>query len=406
MVFSIKMSIKNILYITPSDIDDLLKKNVLELVKQRDEDGFFNNVLSLIPIAKNNKKINVSSHIKIIQYGWKSKFNFLNKLKITKIFGTLLILFKLAFIFPFQIKKEKISIIRATDPYYMGLIALYYSKIFKVPFVVSIHSNYDLGEKLKGQTFNILGSRQLAKKLELFIYQKANLILPIREFLKPKTKIEQNKIKIFPHGISFADFDKTKFIDIKNRFNIEENKKIISFVGRVSKENYIFDVIKIAKELQKIRSDFIFLIVGDGVERKNMQNQIVESQLQNLCLDIGFQNREVVNNVRKQSFISFSLMGGFSLIEACAGARPVISYNVEWHYELVKNNKTGFLIKENNISEVVEKIDFLIKNPEIANSIGKNARELAFNRHEIKNTVKIKQNIYKELLIEYYGKER
>jgi len=45
-------------------------------------------------------------------------------------------------------------------------------------------------------------------------------------------------------------------------------------------------------------------------------------------------------------------MGGFSLIEAYAAGRPVVSYDVEWHSELVKNNETGFLIPESMVFNI------------------------------------------------------
>ena len=75
-------------------------------------------------------------------------------------------------------------------------------------------------------------------------------------------------------------------------------------------------------------------------------------------------------------------MAGFSLIEACAASRPVIAYDVEWHSELVINNKTGYLIEENDINEVVNKINYLLENKETADELGKNAREKAF--HDIR----------------------
>jgi len=48
----------------------------------------------------------------------------------------------------------------------------------------------------------------------------------------------------------------------------------------------------------------------------------------------------------------FVLWGGFSLIEAGAAGNPMIAYDVEWHYELVENHVTGFLVTENNIDMI------------------------------------------------------
>lgn len=392
---------RNILYIVPSDFDSLKKKGVTDMIKERDEGGFFDKVITLHPFTRNNKEINLSDNNKIIEYGWRTGIDFLDKFFITKILGTMRILFKLAFIFPFVIKKEKIDIIRATDPYYMGLLGLYYSKIFKIPFVVSVHSDYDLGDKLGGQTFKIFGSRRLAKKLEKFIYKNSSKIFPISVYLKEKIinehKIDQSKIEIFYHGISFKKFDETKYISIREKFNIK-SKYIIGYVARLSKEKKCLDVLYICKKLTEYRKDFMFLVAGNGSEYKYMKEYIKKYNLENYIMLIGFQNKNIIYNMRKQSFINLCLLDGFSLIEACAGARPIIAYDIEWHYELVKNNETGFLVNVGDIDAVVEKINFLMNNPYIADKLGENARKLAFKRHNIDNIIKIRQNLYKKLI--------
>ena len=278
---------------------------------------------------------------------------------------------------------------------------MYYSKIFKVPLVVSIHADYDLGNKLGGQTFKIFGSRRLAKKLEKFIYKNSSKILPISEYLKKKIiteyKIDPTRIEIFYHGISFKEFDKIEYINIREKFNIK-SKHIIGYVARLSKEKNCLDVLYICEKLTKYRKDFMFLVAGNGSEYKYMKEYIKKHNLENYIMLIGFQNKNIIYNIRKQSFINLCLLDGFSLIEACAGARPVIAYDIEWHYELVKNNETGFLIEENNIDEVVKKIIYLLDNPSIAEKLGKNARELALKRHDMNNVIKIKQNIYEGVL--------
>jgi hypothetical protein len=63
--------------------------------------------------------------------------------------------------------------------------------------------------------------------------------------------------------------------------------------------------------------------------------EIQSKNLQKLIRIIGFQSRDFVISLRKESALALCLMGGFSLIEACAAARPVIAYAVEWHLELV-----------------------------------------------------------------------
>ncbi|QOP45836.1 glycosyltransferase family 4 protein [Sulfurimonas paralvinellae] len=392
---------RNILYIVPSDYDSLKQKGVIDLILQRDEGGFFNKVFTLHPFTKNNKVIKLKENNIIFEYGWKSSLDFLNKFRITKIFRTLIILLKLIFIFPFIIKKEKISIIRATDPYYMGLIALYYSKLLKIPFIVSVHSDYDKGAELGGQTFKVLGSRKIAKQIEKFVYKKADLILPISNYLKRKIidqyEIDENNIDVFYHGVSFENFDNTKFLNIKEIFNIDK-PYILGYIARLSKEKQCLDILYITKELVKMRNDFCILVAGNGPEYNYMNSFIKKNNLENNIKLIGFQSKNIVFTIKKQSNINICLLDGFSLIEACASGKPVIAYDTEWHSELIKDNTSGLLVKENDIKEMVNKIDYLLNNEKLSHKLGKYARELAFQNHSLKNSVKNKQNIYHKIL--------
>lgn len=392
----------DILIIAPNDFEALEKKSVLYQYENYKEGKFFTRVISFFPFGRKNLITNIDTDKFFFQYGWRSRFEFFNKFKIMKFIGILIIVFKIFFAFPLIIRKYDIKVIRATDPYLMGLIGLFYSKLLNIPFVVSIHSDYDKGEELGGQTFTLFGSRSIPKKIEKFVYMHCDLILPIRDYLKQKIIqeyfINENKIELFPHGIDSREFDDMEYINIYEKYDIDRAIKIISFIGRLSSENYVDDVITIAKELLKKRKDFVLLILGDGKEYQNMQNVIKQESIDNFVRLVGFEGKNVVVNTRKQSFISLTLMGGFSLIEACIGARPVISYDIEWHYELVKNNETGYLIEENNVTLVVEKILFLFNNPDIANQFGSNARNLALENNNIKNTMIKKQQIFEKIL--------
>ena len=140
--------------------------------------------MTLHPLARTNKTVNISKRNRIIQFGWRSGISVLDKFTLIKFFGIILILIRIIFL-PIFLAQKSIDIIRANDPYYMGLIAYYFSKILRKPFVISIHSDYDKRYKLDGPrgSFTILGSRRVAKSLERFILKKSNYILPIRSYM-------------------------------------------------------------------------------------------------------------------------------------------------------------------------------------------------------------------------------
>ena len=300
------------------------------------------------------------------------------------------------------VKKKSIKVVRAFDPFERGLMAWALSRITRIPCCVSLHADYEKRESLQGGVIpRILGSKAFASRVEQFVYHHVDLILPIRESLAEKVKAKggtTRKIRIFPHGVDLSAFsflNSLEWLSGKERLS---GRKIISIVCRLEKENYTTDVLSVAEILSKRREDNIFLIAGDGRQMESMKAQIILRGLAERVLLLGFIPMEQVVSLRQNSFLSLCLMGGFSLIEACAAGRPVISYDVEWHSELVHNNETGFLIPEGDVAEVVGRIEYLLDHPCIADEMGEKARSLAWKHHSRKVTTHVKEAIYGELL--------
>jgi glycosyltransferase involved in cell wall biosynthesis len=241
------------------------------------------------------------------------------------------------------------------------------SRITGIPCCVSLHADYEKRESLQGGVIpSILGSKAFAARVEQFVYHHVDLILPIRESLAEKVKTKggtTSKIRIFPHGVDLSAFSFVNSLEWLSGKERLSDRKIISIVCRLEKENYTTDVLSVAEILSKRREDNIFLIAGDGSQMESMKAQIILRGLAERVLLLGFIPMEQVVSLRQNSFLSLCLMGGFSLIEACAAGRPVISYDVEWHSELVHNNETGFLIPEGDVAEVVGRIEYLLDHP-------------------------------------------
>jgi glycosyltransferase involved in cell wall biosynthesis len=387
----------SILFIVPSDYGSLLEKGVASMILERDEGGFFKRVFTVHPYATKTQNVNLNETHQLIEFGPEYPFSFLNFRGgglLNYFLKPIPIIRKVSQL----VKEEHISLIRATDPYWCGFYAWAASRVTGIPFCISIHADYDKCYGLKRREGGI---PYLFKVIERFVLPRAHLILPIREHLIKKIidrGVDRKRIRVIPHGIAISAFMCTDVEDIKNDLGIPLNKKLFSFVGRLAKENYVYDLIELAKRLSKTRNNFFLLLVGDGPERERLKKLVKEYNLSSIVKFTGFLPREKVASIRRQSFLALCLMGGLSLIEACAAGCPPISYDVEWHYELVKNGETGFLVKENNLHALTEAAKYLLDHPRQAKEMGEKARQLAMIHHRIAYTSEIKINCYKELL--------
>ncbi|MFX0196180.1 MAG: glycosyltransferase family 4 protein [Candidatus Hodarchaeota archaeon] len=310
----------------------------------------------------------------------------------------------LALVLVWTIWQRNIVLLHARDPYFCGLLAWLTARLTNRQFCVSIHADYDQRYKLDGPRGapTILGSRRMAKQLERFVLSHTDMIMPIREHLAKQAVIngaDPARVRIIPHGVDFSAFSRPPQGDIRAKLSIPQKKSILSFAGRLSKENYVDDIVALIKGLAASRNDFVVVMAGNGPEGRRLKFEREEDLIlrEHLLLP-GFLPHEEVIDLRKGSNVNICLMGGFSLIEACASKRPVVTYDVEWHYELIKNRETGFLVPEGNLRELQKVVEYLLDNEDEANRMGEAARRLAIESHSLDKAAAIKRMCYEELL--------
>lgn len=367
------------------------------MILERDEQGFFETVITAHPLARQDRTIHLNDRHRIYEFSlgncfYPSGWNWLLlPLLPFKVFS---MIFRLLAV----IRAEKIQVIRATDPYLMGLIAWMLGGLARIPFCVSIHIDYEKSFILNPQRGVKKILRKYSRWAPEFVFKRADLVMPIRTNYKlqiPKS-IKDEKIKVIPHGIPF-DFQVHE--DLRKKWKIPADKKIISFVGRLSQENFIVDMLSMVERLSVLRDDFLLVIMGGGEMEAEMKLWLARRPtIAHHILMLGFQPNAMGRSLRHISQLNLCLFGGFSLLEACAAARPIVAYDVDWHDELVKNHMTGFLVKEHDVNGVVAAVQYLLDHPEEATQMGERARDLAREYHDVLKTTKIKQDCYQRLL--------
>lgn len=298
--------------------------------------------------------------------------------------------------------KNPIDLVHSRSPYHLGLIGLVVAKALGVPLCVSIHADYDKREKLQpGIIPRTLGSIGLTRKIQGVLYRHATRVLPIRESLVPgilETGCDPEKIRVFPHGVELGKPVASSCPDVRERYGLSKEARIVSFAGRLELENYSGQLMDICLKLIEARPDIHAVICGDGSQREAMLAAAQAAGVSGRMIFPGFVANEMVRAIRGQSSVNLALMGGFSLIEACASGRPVVAYDVEWHYELVRSGETGFLAPEGEVESIVEFALGVLDDETLARKVGEAARQLAHDKHDLGLVCKRKSEIYREIL--------
>jgi glycosyltransferase involved in cell wall biosynthesis len=300
------------------------------------------------------------------------------------------------------VRENRLDLLHANSPYLQGLVALLLAKMTRRPWVTSIHADYDKSRALQpDMAIRVFGSVRLAECCRQVVYRHAPLLLPIREYLRLsliQVGADPDRLRVFPHGINLDAYLETATSDVLSQLGVNGQDHIISSVARMELENYCDDLLAIALAVVAAHPTAIVVLAGDGSQLPRLRAEVERNGVSARVHLPGAIPHGLVPALRQQSTVSLCLMGGFSLIEACAAASPVIAYDVEWHSELVVDGVTGYLVAEGATEEVAGRILDLLAAPEAAREMGLRARQRAIARHSMTETNRVKVSIYKEAM--------
>lgn len=178
----------------------------------------------------------------------------------------------------------------------------------------------------------------------------------------------------------------------------------IIFTARMVEDKGTLVLIDAAKKLEsEYKGKVQFLLCG-GLDSN--PNGITKEVLESLCDDeyiqwLGYRN-DVLDLLKQSHIMAFPswYREGLpkSVIEAEAIGRPVVTTNSVGCRDTVVDGKNGYMIPIKNSDALAMALKKLIDNPELRQTMGKNAREFAVSKFDINDVVKVHMDAYDNIL--------
>lgn len=206
----------------------------------------------------------------------------------------------------------------------IGYYYLKYAKVFGIKVRI-LHSHSSMSsDKLISKFRNFIISPFSIKNATNFV--ACSNIAGKYLFKNKKFELIENAMDVTKY--TYSELNKEFVL---NKYPTLQNKKIIGFVGRLSRQKNPFFMIKIAQKLIKKNIKFIFLVVGTGVLEKKIKEEINKYNLNEYFMLLGEVNDASIFYSCMNCFILPSLYEGLPLvaIEAqLSGIPSILSKNI------------------------------------------------------------------------------
>jgi glycosyltransferase involved in cell wall biosynthesis len=216
-------------------------------------------------------------------------------------------------------------------------------------------------------------------------------------YIKSQNIFDEKKIMYLPDPVY-------QIREITNQKNelveeyIDKNKKYIISIGRLTKQKNFSLLIKAFYEIKKINDQFKLIIIGEGEDKKYLELLILNLNLQNDIMFLGFK-KNVFKYIKLSNLVlSTSLWEdpGFFLIESGILNKPIISSDCpNGPSELLSYGLGGYLFKNNQLNSLIETFKKFIFESEIEINDKIYLSKIKFRQFSIFNHYKILKNIIK-----------
>lgn len=195
-------------------------------------------------------------------------------------------------------------------------------------------------------------------------------------------------------GTDIDRFDPAKFSrdDLLCKYGVPNNKKIITFLARLSEEKRPNLFVKIASRLLKERDDLFFLIVGDGGLYNSVSKEIKRCGISSSVKMLGPTNIPEEIYAISDLTVNCSRLEGLALtsFESLAMGVPVVSTDVGGQTELI-DDKVGYVVHyglSNELDEYVKGCCYVLDNLEKLSSASRKRVKEKFTYDSMINNIK------------------
>ncbi len=290
------------------------------------------------------------------------------------------------------IREYEVDILHTRD--YKTCVVGYLVSLFnpRVKLLFTAHLWQDLDSlKMKFYTWlNLLALRR---------YDKIIAVSNALERFMVERGIPAEKITVIHNAIDVDAWDREKVTStIRDEFKIPVASKVVGVVGRLRYEKDLPTTLKVAEQVIRARPDTYFLIVGDGPDRVELEQQVQQMGLADNVLFLGFRKDTINVYAALDVFASTARIEGTpnTALEAMAMGVPVVYTEVGGVGELIQDGHDGLLFQVGDADGIAQAILSLLNDEDKARQFRERGRQTVCAKFSFTSRLQAVEAVYED----------
>jgi phosphatidylinositol alpha-1,6-mannosyltransferase len=307
----------------------------------------------------------------------------------------------LIWLLPF-LATRRASIVTATNPYLQGLNAALASRLLGIPYAVIITRDYDWDWAVLGkQAFrSVYPTRRLERALGRLVLRHASLVLADRQYYR-RFAVRNGAVarravatRVLADGAYSAARGS---LDVRRRYGLAAGP-LLSYVGRLDADKFALDLVECLGLVQRRVPEVVLVCAGSGALMGQMQQRAAELGVADHLRLLGPVDLADLPSLVASSDVFVAPHMGYTLVEAGLTGVPIVSYDYDFHAEIIEDGETGYLVPLRDVTALASRVCELLSDPVAARAMGARLRTQLLRDHSLEAIVPLYRHAYDQVL--------
>lgn len=297
-------------------------------------------------------------------------------------------------------------IMGTTPPIFQAVSAWFVAFLRRKPFLLEVRDLWPEFIVSMGEFRNPV-LIQMARWLERFLYARATHILvnspAYGQYIEQKG-VSKEKVSFIPYGTDIDMFSPgVDGSEIRNRYGINDNF-VILYSGALGQANDIYTIIRAAQRLNS-QPVIKFILFGDGKERKKLEAEVKNSNLENIIFAGALPKKEMpavlaaadVCLAILQDIPMFRTTYPNKVFDYMAAGKATVLVIDGVIRDLVEASEGGVFVKPGDDEQLAQVLSDLASDHDRVVSLGQHAREYLVKNLDRRDKMAETINLFNEM---------